>query len=126
MRVTTAKSICDLLFKDLVVKPINILGQESGDVINIQDNCWKVLSLKVKGTEKQMFLKVIWKHLVFGFDGRYSANNTVLVDDSPTKHMLNAIENVILPESWTFARVGQADTYFMDTLLHWLLQLHMN
>jgi hypothetical protein len=29
MRVSTIKSICGLLFEDLLVKPINILGQES-------------------------------------------------------------------------------------------------
>jgi hypothetical protein len=64
-----------------------------------------------------MFLKVIRKTLFFGFNGRYVEDNTVVVDDSPSKHMLNPSESVILPETWTFAGASQADTYLMDTLL---------
>jgi hypothetical protein len=50
----------------------------------------------------------------------------VVVDDSLVKHVLNPIENVILPESWSFEGGSQSDTYFMDTLLPWILQLHQN
>jgi hypothetical protein len=39
---------------------------------------------------------------------------------------LNPSENVILPVSWTFAGVGESDSFLMDTLLPWVLQLHMN
>jgi hypothetical protein len=117
MRVATVKSVCDLLFKDLSIKPVNILGQESCELIRICDTQGKMSFLKVKGTDKPMFLKVIRRHLFFGFNGRYVEDNTVIVDDSLPKHLLNPPQNVILPESWTFASVGQADTYLMDTLL---------
>jgi hypothetical protein len=126
MRVSTVKSVCDLLFEDLPVKPLNILGQESCDLIRVQDDRGKVLYMKVKGTKKDLFLKSVQKHLFSSFGGRYSADNTIIVDDSPMKHVLNPSENIILLETWTFARVGQSDTYLMDTLLPWILQLHMN
>ena len=73
-----------------------------------------------------MFLKVLWKELFFGFNNRYIEDNTIIIDDNPPKHMLNPSENVILPEAWTFVGVGQADTFLMDMLLRWILQLHMN
>jgi hypothetical protein len=80
----------------------------------------------VKGTEKPLFLKNIQKCLFHDFNGRYSVDNTIIVDDSPIKHVLNPSENIILPEPWTFASTGQSNTYLMDTLLPWVLQLHVN
>jgi hypothetical protein len=32
-----------------------------------------------------------------GFGGRYSLENTIVIDDSPVKHVLKPYENVILP-----------------------------
>jgi hypothetical protein len=37
--------------------------------------------------------------LFSSFGGRYSAENTIVVDDSLVKHVLNPFENVILPKS---------------------------
>jgi hypothetical protein len=82
--------------------------------------------LKVKFTYKPVFLKVLRKELFFGFNGRYAEDNTIIVDGSPPKHVLNPSENVILPEAWTFAGASQVDTFLMDTLLPWILQLHIN
>jgi hypothetical protein len=126
MRVSTVKSVCNLLFEGLPVKPLNILGQESCDQIRIQDDRRKVSYMKVKGTEKVLFLKSIQKHLFSGFGGRYCSENTIVVDDSPMKHVLNPSENVILPESWTIAGACESDSFLMDTLLPWVLQLHVN
>jgi hypothetical protein len=80
----------------------------------------------VKKIDKQLFLKPIRKHLFFGFDGTCSIDIITIVDDSLVKHVLNSIKNAILPEPWTFASIGQSDTYLMDTLLPWVLQLHVN
>ncbi len=126
MRVSTVKSVCDLLFQGLAVKPINILGQESCDRMRVEDSLGKVSYFKVKGTEKDLFLKTLQKHLFSSFQNRYTVDNTIVIDDSPVKHILNPPENIILPETWAFAGAGQADTYLMDTLLPWLLQLHKN
>jgi hypothetical protein len=117
MVLATAKSVCDLLFRGLPIKPVNILGQESCERIRVRDTHGKVSFLKVKITEKPVFLKVLRNELFFGFNGRYVEDNTIIVDDSPPKHVLNPFENVILPETWTFAGAGQADTFLMDTLL---------
>jgi hypothetical protein len=126
MRVSTVKSVCNLLLEGLPVKPLNILGQESYDRIRVQDDWEKVSYMKIKGTEKELFLKSIQKHLFSGFGGRYCAENTIVVDDNPMKHVLNLSENVILPESWTFAGARKLDSFLMDTLLPWVLQLHVN
>jgi hypothetical protein len=122
----TIKSICDLLFKDLPIKPVNVLGQESFTRIKVRDTHKKMSFLKVKRTNKPVFLKVIWKELFFGFNSRYAEDNTIIVDDSPPKQVLNPSENVILLETWTFAGAGHVDTYLMDMLLPWILQLYMN
>jgi hypothetical protein len=65
IRVAIVKSVCDLLFKDLFNKHINILGQKLCDVIKVRDILGKVSILKMKGIDKQMFLKVIWTYLFF-------------------------------------------------------------
>ena len=108
------------------MKPLNILGQESCIRIRVQDDWGKVLYMKVKGTKKDLFLKTLQKHLFSSFGGRYAAHNTIVVDDSPVKHVLNLLENIILPETWTFVETRQSDTYFMDMLPPWILQLHVN
>jgi hypothetical protein len=77
--------------------------------------------MKMKGTKKDLFLKTVQKHLFSSFGGRYSVDNTIVVDDSLVKHVLNPSENIILPKTWTFAGAGQSDTYLMDTLLPWVL-----
>jgi hypothetical protein len=111
MRVATVKFVCDLLFKDLLIKLVNILNQESCERIRVCNTHGKVSFLKVKG--------------FCGFEGRYAKDNIIIVDDSPPKHVLNPSENVILPETWTFVSANKKDAYLMDTLLPWILQLHM-
>ena len=106
MVVATAKFVCDLLFKNLPNKPINILGQESCERIWIRDTSGKVSFFKIKGTGKPMTVKIIQKELFFDFNGRNVEDNTIVVDDNPPKHMLIPSENVILPETWTFAGAG--------------------
>ena len=89
MRVSTVKSFCDILYEDLPVKLVNILGQKSYDWIKVQDGRAKVSYMKVKETKNELFLKTIQKHLFSNFTGRYSIENTIIVDDSPVKHVLN-------------------------------------
>jgi hypothetical protein len=43
MVIATVKSVCDLPFKDLSIQPINVLGQESCERIQIRDTHGKVL-----------------------------------------------------------------------------------
>ena len=106
MRVSTVKSVCDLFFEGLEVSPLNILGQESCNWIRVLDERGKVLYIKAKGSEKDLFLKTLRKHLFSSFGGRYSADYTIVVDDSLVKHVLNPTENVILPKTWAFVGAG--------------------
>ena len=99
MRVAIVKFVYNFLFKDLPFKLVNILSHESCKLIKVRNIQGKVSFLKVKGTNKPMFLKVIRKHLFFGFNGRHAKGNTIIVDDSPVKHVLNPPQNVILPET---------------------------
>ena len=61
-RVSIVKSVCDLLFEDLAVEPLNILGQESCDWIRVQDDWKKVSYMKMKGTKKDLFLKKCFRN----------------------------------------------------------------
>ena len=52
--------------------------------------------MKEVGTQKDIFLKTLSNHLFNSFDGCYILNNTLVIDNSPIKHMLNLSENVLL------------------------------
>ena len=50
--------------------------------------------------------------------------NTLVINNSPVKHILNDSENVLLPVSWLHDGAGQSDTFLIDTLLPCLQELH--
>ena len=81
--------------------------------------------MKVKGTHKDIFLKTLSKDLFMKFNGKFRKNNTIIIDDSPVKHILNDSENVLLSVSWSHDGAGRNDTFLVDTLLSWLQQLHI-
>ena len=85
--------------QELYIKLVNVLGQESFKKIKIRDTHKKMSFPKVKRTDKPVFLKVIWKELFFGFNSRYAKDNTIVIDGSPSKQVLNSPENVILFET---------------------------
>ena len=70
-------------------------------------------------------MKTLRKGLFSRFNGKFRENNTIIVDDSPVKHILNKPENVVLPVSWSHDGGGQSDMFLIDTLLPWLHQLHV-
>ena len=51
-------------------------------------------------------------------------DNTIIIDDSLVKHILNALENVLLPVSWLHDGAGPSDTFLMDSLLPCLQNVH--
>ena len=104
--------------------PLHILGQDSCDRIFIMGRNNRVTTMKVKGTHKDIFLKTLSKGLFTKFNGKFRMNNTIIIDDSPVKHILNDLENVLFPMSWSHDGAGQNDTFLIDTLLPWLQQLH--
>ena len=76
--------------------------------------------MKVKGTHKDIFLKTLSKALFTKFNGKFTKKNTIIIDDSPVKHILNDSKNVLFLESWSSDGASQNDTFLMDTLLPWL------
>ena len=102
---------------------LDILGHYSCDRIYVMGRNNKVTTMKVKGTHKDIFLKTLSKGLFTKCNGKFR-KNTIIIDDSPVKHILNDSKNVLFPVSWSSDGVGQNDTFLMDTLLPWLRQLH--
>ena len=80
--------------------------------------------MKVKGTHKDIFLKTLSKGLFAKINGKFIKKNTIIIDDSPVKHILNDSENVLFLVSWSSDGARQNDTFLMDKLLPWLRQLH--
>ena len=80
--------------------------------------------MKVKGTHKDIFLKTLSKGLFTKFNGKFRKKNTIIIDDSLVKHILNDSENVLFRVLWSSDGAGQNDSFLMDKLLPWLRQLH--
>jgi hypothetical protein len=120
---STTEQICRYLFRDLP-PPVHILGQEQCDRVKVLKNR-KITYLKVKGTKKDLFLKTLKRHLFRKFDGRYTEQNTIIVDDSPVKHILNEPQNVVLLDTWTYESVpNRSDLFLVESLLPYLYRLH--
>ena len=79
---------------------------------------------KVPGTDKDLFLKNL-DRLFKDRRGSFSSDNTVIVDDSPVKHIMNRPHNVILPDSWSYRGNGLRDSFLFDVLLPWFQRLHI-
>ena len=62
----------------------------------------RMFYMKEVGTQKDIFLKTLSNHLFNSFDGRYTPANTLVINDSPIKHMLNLLENVVLLPTWSY------------------------
>ena len=80
----------------------------------------RVTTTKVKSTHKDIFLKTLSKGLFTKFNGKFKKNNTIIINDSSVKHILNNSENVLFPASWLHDGASQNDTFLIDTLLPWL------
>lgn len=78
----------------------------------------------MNGTSKDIFLKTLSKRVFPKLGGRYNSENTVVIDDSPVKIILNSRENIVLLESWTYRGNGSMDSFLLDKLGPWLYNLH--
>ena len=59
------------------------------------------------------------------FNGKSTKENTLVINNSPVKHILNDSVDVLLnPVSWSHDGAGQSDTFLIDTLLPCLQELH--
>ena len=122
MANSTTRLICEYLFHGLE-PPLHIFGQEFCEVIKCRGVRGKITNFKVKGTNKDLFLKPLDK-LFDLTNSKFSSINTVIVDDSPEKHVLNEPENVVLPQSWSEGNDGASDRFLVDDLMPWIQRLH--
>ena len=80
--------------------------------------------MKEVGIKKDIFLKTLSNHLFNSYDGLHTSANTLVIDNSPIKHMLNLLENVLLFPSWSYKDNGtDRDSDLMEELLPYLLNL---
>ena len=78
----------------------------------------------VPGTQKELFLKNL-DILFCGYRRIFNSKNTIIVDDSPLKHIMNKPENVLLPKPWSNGGNGNRNTFLLRTLLPWFQRLHL-
>ena len=125
MLKSTTRDICSYLFGQSLVNPLRILGQEDCDRVPLHKVGNRMFYMKEVGTQKDIFLKTLSNHLFSSSDGRYTPANTLVIDDSPIKHMLNLSENVLLLPTWSYGGDGVVmDSVLMEELLPYLLNLH--
>ena len=124
MKKTTIGEICKYLFRGGQM-PICILRQDSYKTVKCKDTSRRLVSFKELGTDKELFLKNL-ESLFSSLRGNFSCNNTVIVDDSPRKHIMNKPENVVLPDVWSNRGNGDKDTFLLNVLLPYFRRLHAN
>ena len=123
MKLGTTSTIAHYLFRN-VTPPKVVHGQEHCKrvVTDVSNRVSKFL--KVKGTDKDVFLKTLSVGLFPKYHGFFTPANTIIVDDSAYKHVLNNPENVLLADTWSPNGVGANDIFLFDVLLPWLQRLH--
>ena len=105
----TARQVCTWLFDGLPLP----------DLVLSQKACGRIpVALKLDLTypdnsEKKIFLKTLGNALFGKIYGNYTIDNTILIDNSPEKSILNYIGNVVFLDSWT---VDENDSYLNSEL----------
>jgi hypothetical protein len=120
MMQSTAGEVVKYLFHNNV-QPVAVYGQESYDTIQVNEG----EELKYPKSDKSIFLKTMSAHLFLGEASRYKTNNTILIDDSPEKSILNNTKNVVFLKSWKHTvRNSASDAYLTTELGPWLERFH--
>lgn len=65
-----------------------------------------MLYKKMKGMNKDIFLKILKKCFFGKYGGRCNKESIVVIDDSLVKYILNDFENVVLLELWFYKGLG--------------------
>jgi len=105
-------------FFEGIEMPSLVLSQVSYTKLKCKDDSGKITTFKEPGTSKELFLKNL-STLFKDSWGNFTLENTIVVDDSPSKHIMNNFKNVILPNAWSNRSNGPKDTFFRDTFLPW-------
>ena len=69
-------------------------------------------------------MKTLSKGLFDRFNGKFTKENTIIIDDSPVKHFHNDFKNVLLLVSWLHYRARSSNTFLINTVLPYLQELH--
>lgn len=78
----------------------------------------------VSRMQKELFLKNL-DTLFFGYKGIFNSKNTIIVNDSSLRHIMNESKNVLLPNSSSNDGNDNQDTFLLCTLLPWFQRLHL-
>ena len=78
----------------------------------------------VPRTQKELFLKNL-DTLFGGYRRIFNSRNTIIVDDSPLKHIMNKPENVLLLNPWSNRGNDDWDAFLLRTLLPWFQRLYL-
>ena len=116
MKLGTTSAIAHYLFRN-VTPPKVVHGQEHCKRVITSVSNRESMFLKVKGTDKDVFLKTLSVGLFPKYLDFFTPDNTIIVDDSAYKHVLNNPENVLLADLWTSNSAGANDTFFLFVLL---------
>ena len=123
MKIWNVEGVVEYLFPKGKF-PCLVLAQDSCTTLRCRDSSGRLTTFMVPGTQKELFLKNL-DTLFCGYRGIFNSGNTIIVDDSPLKHIMNRPENVLLPNPWSNCGNGDRDTFLLRTLLPWFQQLHL-
>ena len=79
--------------------PLHILEQDNCDWFNIIGRNNRITTMKVKSTHKDISLKTLNNDLFNRFNGKFTEDNRIIINDSSVKHIFNNLENVLLQMS---------------------------
>ena len=122
MKKSTIEAICKYLFWGISL-PLFVLGHDSCSMLKCRTPYGQMSYFTVPGTSKELFLRNL-DNLFNKYTDRFTSANTIVVDDSPSKHIMNNPQNVVLPRSWSHIGDGRGDNFLLSDLLHWIQRLH--
>ena len=123
MKIWNVEDVVDYLFPKGKL-PCLVRAQDSCTTVRCRDSSGRLTTFMVPGTQKELSLKNL-DTLFCGYRGIFNSGNTIVVDDSPLKHIMNRPENVLLPNPWSNRGNGDRDTFLLRTLLPWFQRLHL-
>ena len=123
MKIWNIEDVVNYLFPKGKL-PCLVLAQDSCTTIKCRDSSRRLTTFMVLGTQKELFLKNL-DTLFSGYRGIFNSGNTIIVDDSALKHIMNRPENVLLPNPWSNCGNGDRNTFLLCTLLPRFQRLHL-
>ena len=123
MKIWNVDGVVEYLFPKGKL-PCLVLAQDLCTTLKCRDSPGRLTTFMVPGTQKELFLKNL-DILFCGYRGIFNSGNTIIVDDSPLKHIMNRPENVLLLNPWSNRGNGDRDTFLLRTLLPWFQRLHL-